>query len=90
MARTSFYVQIEPEWYGHSRADGERALRAIRAERITKKRPLQPLPGTVTIKLTVDVPDEAFYPLRPEAIVTIPADLTEHTPIEVTAEAPDA
>jgi hypothetical protein len=89
MAKTSFYVQLEPEFYAHRGIDGERALRAIRAERITKRRPVQPLPGVVTVKLTVDIPDEAFYPLRPEAVVTIPAELTQTSPVEVTAEAPD-
>lgn len=88
--KTTFYVQLEPVFSSYVRSlDGERPLREVRATRITQKKPTKPLSGTVTIKLTVDIPDQAFYPLRPEAVVTIPADLTAPTPLEVTAEQPD-
>lgn len=88
--KTSFYVQLEPVFSSYVRSsDGEHPLREVRATRITQKRPTKPMSGSVTIKLTIDIPEEAFYPLRPEATVTIPADLTAVTPIEVEAEQPD-
>lgn len=85
----TFYVQLEPEW---SRMPdyrtGEKTVRAVKAARITQSRPDRPKPGTVVIKLTTRVPDAAFLPLRPEAVIEIPTDLTDPHPVEVTATDP--
>jgi hypothetical protein len=84
----TFYVQIEPDFYRYS--GGER-VRSIKAVALTQKRPAQQRPGTVLAKLTVRVPEAAFLPLRPEAIVVIPEDMTVASqPIEVEANDPSS
>lgn len=82
----TFYVQLEPE-RGHweDMNTGERAILGAKAVGITQSRPRKPRPGSVVIKLTVDLPEAAFLPLRPEAIITIPAEFTDSTPILVEA-----
>lgn len=83
----TFYVQLEPDWSHYMRdADGESVLVAASAARMTKKRPDRPKPGTVTAKLTMVLPASAFLPLRPAAVITVPADALETTPLEVTVE----
>jgi hypothetical protein len=42
------------------------------------------------VKLTVRLPKQAFLPLRPEAVIIIPAERIIATPIEVTAEDPSS
>ena len=80
----TFYVQIEPEWTSWRQdADGEQILSGAKAARITQSKPGRPKPGTVTAKLTLRLPASAFLPLRPHAIVTVPADAVSTTPLEV-------
>ncbi len=83
----TFYAQVEPEWSTSTYA-GERQLVGAKVVTITQKRPTRPRGGTVLTKLTVRVPASAFLPLRPEAIVVIPDDMTVTTPVEVIAEDP--
>lgn len=83
----TFYAQVEPEWY-RSRTGADPMLRGIKVVTITQKKPARPKGGTVTVKLTIRVPDAAFLPLRPEAIVVVPENMTEVNPIEVIAEDP--
>lgn len=83
----TFYAQVEPTWSRWTR-DGEKYVDSVKVVTITQKKPERPRGGTVLVKLTIRVPDAAFLPLRPEAIVVIPEDLTITTPIEVEAEAP--
>lgn len=82
-----FYVQLEPTW-GWARAGDDKPVRTIRAVGITQKRPVRPKSGTVVVKLAVEVPDAAFYPLRPEATVVIPSSLTQPHPVVVEARDP--
>ena len=84
----TFYAQVEPEWRGWISSTGDRRLAGAKVVRLTQKRPEQPVPGTVLVKLTVRIPAGAFLPLRPEAIVVIPDDMTVTTPVEVIAEDP--
>lgn len=87
MAKTTFYVQFEPEFIGPNNN-----VRAIRATTLTKGRPAvsrSRRTGSVVVKMTVEIPDQAFKPLEPEAVITIPASLTEVlTPVEIEATAP--
>lgn len=86
----TFYVQLEPEWSNYWRdADGEAVLSGVSAARMTKKRPDRPKSGTVTAKLTMVLPASAFLPLRPAAVITVPADALETTPLEVIVERPE-
>jgi len=84
----TFFAQVEPEWGNYVNADGNRALLGAKVVTITQKRPSRPRGGTVLVKLTIRVPEAAFLPLRPEAIVVIPEEMTATTPIQVEAEDP--
>lgn len=77
--KTTCYLQIEPE-FNYS---AERVLRAY-VKRVTQKYPREPMSGCLVVKMTLDIADGAFLPLKPEAIVTIPAEHTQA--IEVTTE----
>jgi hypothetical protein len=81
----TFYVQLQPTFY---LSRGEHQVREIRAVALNQKKPNQPRAGTVLVKLTVRVPDGAFLPLRPEAVIVVPEEMTVTSPIEVQAEDP--
>lgn len=84
----TFYAQVEPEWSRWTDWKGEHSLTGAKVVNITQKKPSRPRGGTVLVKLTLRIPSAAFLPLRPEAIVVIPVDMTEATSVEVTAESP--
>lgn len=85
----TFFAQVEPTfgraWRGGEYVDTVKDAKVVA---ITQKRPERPRRGTITVKLTIRVPEAAFLPLRPEAVVVIPEDMTVTTPVEVTAEDP--
>lgn len=83
----TFYAQVEPVWY-RGYAGSDPSVTKVRVVSISQKKPTRPRGGTVTVKLTIRVPDAAFLPLRPEAIVVVPENMTEVNPIEVVAEDP--
>lgn len=88
--KATAFLQIEPEWlpfYGVDR-DEPANLRGAKVVAVTQKRSKSPRPGTVEVKVTFEVPAGAFVPLRPEATVVIPEELTTAHPIVV--EAADA
>lgn len=82
-----FYVHLQPDFSNYVQ-DGRRAITGVRATRITQSRPSKPAPNTVLIRLTVRVPDAAFQPLEPQAVVVVPEEFVEH-PIEVIAQPRD-
>jgi hypothetical protein len=85
----TFYAQVQPEfsrWDNH--ATGEKDVLRAKVVNLTQQRPEHPRGGTVVVKLTIRVPKAAFLPLRPEAIVVIPEDMTAPYPIEVEAGDP--
>lgn len=87
--RATVYLQVQPEynrWMG-DRSKPE-SIGGAKVVRSTQKRSAAPEPGTVEVKLTIELPKTAFTPLAPEAIVVIPDSLTTPHPIEV--EAADA
>lgn len=84
----TFYAQVEPEWGYGVDANGDRRLSGAKVARITQKRPESPIGGTILVKLTIRVPSAVFRPLRPAAVIVIPADMTEVNPIDVIAEDP--
>lgn len=80
------YLQIAPElnrYYGNT--DSPNAVRGAKVVGSTQKRSSSPKPGTIEVKIAVRIPVAAFLPLRPEAVVVIPADLTATHPLEVEA-----
>lgn len=76
---------MEPEF---TRSFGEDRVKRAKVVGLTQKRPESPRRGTVTVKLTLRIPESAFLPLRPEAIVVIPDEMTQANPIEVIAQEP--
>lgn len=84
--KATFYLQLEAD-VNQRYIGGEHreAVTGIRAVAITQKRPTRPRSGAVITKLTIQVPDGAFLPLRPEAVVVIPEGMTELSPIQVEA-----
>lgn len=85
----TFYAQVEPEWSRwQTDGQGNPALDSAKVVTVTQKKPGRPKGGTVLVKLTLRLPHGAFLPLRPEAIVVIPEDMTVTSPIEVLAEHP--
>jgi hypothetical protein len=82
----TFYAQVEPTWsYGRDR-NGDHTVNGAKVVGLTQKTPDNPRRGVIVTKLTIRIPDAAFMPLRPEAIVVIPAEMTAPWPVEVTAE----
>jgi hypothetical protein len=79
--RADFYVQIEPIWTRNGN------LHSIQATRLTQRKPYRPLPGTVLVKLAVQVPDSAFEAFEPPVIV-VPESLIVASAL--TAEVADA
>ncbi|GEM_PF-965930 len=84
------YLQVEPRRRGYNydtgRNDGPARYAAVVAT--TTKRPTKPRAGVVVVKVTLRIPVAAFEPLRPEAVVVIPTDLTDPHPVEVEAQDP--
>jgi hypothetical protein len=83
----TFYAQVEPEW-GWASGGKDKPLRGAKVVRITQKKPDKPASGTVLVKLTLRLPNSAFLPLRPEAVVVVPEGMAVTTPLEVIAEDP--
>ncbi|WP_217181431.1 hypothetical protein [Streptomyces sp. AC495_CC817] len=87
--RATVYLQVQPEYLrwmpDHSKPESVSGAKVVRS---TQKRSAAPEPGTVEVKLTIELPKTAFTPLAPEAIVVIPESLTQPHPI--TVEAADA
>jgi len=84
----TFYAQVEPEWSRWANTVGEQRLVGAKVVTITQKKPAKPRGGTVLVKLTIRLPHGAFLPLRPEAVVVVPEDMTVTEPIEVEAGDP--
>jgi hypothetical protein len=80
------YLQIEPSFY--SWGDPPK-LAGISGVRMTQKRPRQQRAGTALVKLTIRIPDAAFMPLRPEAVVEVGSDLVSIEPVVVEAGDPE-
>ncbi|QDZ15799.1 hypothetical protein [Humibacter ginsenosidimutans] len=81
------YLQVQPEISGYSwERDTIASVKGAKVVGSTQNRSQRPKPGTVEVKLTVEIPKSAFLPLRPEAIVVVPESLTAPHPIEVEAE----
>lgn len=79
------YLQIAPHApraYGTYYSYGEASVM-----RCTNKRPAEPLPGCIVVKVKIRVPAAAWGPIAPEVVVDIPASLVQH-PVEVEAAAP--
>ncbi len=77
-----FWAQVEPDWYRWA----PYSLRGIKIRHITQRKPQDPVPGCVLIKLTVTLPAEAFVPRVLEGEVTVEPGQWEAVPATVEAE----
>ncbi|MCZ9884113.1 hypothetical protein [Arthrobacter sp. B2a2-09] len=59
--------------------------RPLRVIKSTQRKPAVLEPGCVVVKVRIRVPAAAFEPLTPEAVVTVPESLIQHT-VQATAE----
>ena len=84
------YLQVQPRRRGYNiethRHDGP--VRQAAVVGTTVNRPARARAGVIVVKVTLRIPIAAFEPLRPEAVVVIPTDLTDPHPVEVEAEDP--
>lgn len=80
----TFYLQVQPTrspWYPDR-------ITGAKVAAVTKNKPENPRGGAVTVKLTLRLPEQAFLPLAPEAVVIVPDDLIQ-APVEVEAVSPE-
>lgn len=82
------YLQVEPEWNRYSSAELEVDLRGAKIIASTQTRPKRQRPGTVLVKIAIQIPAGAFLPLRPEVTVVVPESMAKVEPIVVEAQEP--
>lgn len=87
--RATVYLQVEPERARYYDADDPKSITAAKVVNSTQARSKKPKPGTVEVKLTIELPKAAFLALRPEAVVVIPENLTQPHPVQVEAIDPN-
>jgi hypothetical protein len=68
---------------------GSYKVEGIKVVQMTQSRPNPPRKGCIATKITLRIPDGAFLPFAPEAVITVPQDMTITAPIEVTVEDPN-
>lgn len=87
----TFFAQVEPIYSRYVRKDRNdpSTIEGARVLAITQKKPAKPVPGSVTVKLTLRLPKSVFVALQPEAVIEIPESLLHGTPIEVEATDPN-
>jgi len=83
MITAEFWVQLRAIWWA-----GGSSLKEVRAGRITQRRPDQPEPGCVVMKMTVHLPVNVFVPTVWQGSVTVPPDRLMLPPPTVTADPP--
>lgn len=77
MVEAKFYVTLTPT-FGSRYHEGKYGpgVTNLRATKITSKRPTgKAAVGAVTTELTVRIPEGAFLPLMPAAVITVPEDM---------------
>jgi hypothetical protein len=67
--KTTAYLVVEPKWSRWRKdTDGNPALESIKVVRVVQSRPKT---SGVAVKLTIEIPEAAFMPLRPEATIEV-------------------
>lgn len=83
--KATVYLQVQPDYWNYADRDDIKSIRGAKVVGSTQNKATKPKPGTVEVKLTIEVPKGAFLPLRPEAVVVIPESLTNPHPVVVEA-----
>lgn len=85
------YLQVKPEFGSWKNSSGRYPIWGAKVVRSTQSRPARPVGDSVLVKLTLRIPDGAFYPLEPTAVVVIPDSMVEiASGVQVIAEDPQA
>lgn len=84
--RATTHLQVAPEIAHWLSEDHPSYIQGAKVVAATQNRPQKPKPGTVEVKITIEIPRSAFLPLRPEAVVVVPESMTIPHPIQVEAE----
>jgi hypothetical protein len=70
-------------WYQEKRdGAGEVVVDSIKVAAMTQSRPSPPRRGCIAVKVTLRIPDGAFLPFSPEAVITVPENMVVRGPIE--------
>lgn len=89
--KTTVFAQVEATGFG-SRYDQKQrqsmpTVDGLRVVAFTQKRPDKPRAGCIVVELTIQMPEAAFLPMQPTAIIDIPDTFTAISAlIEVEAE----
>jgi hypothetical protein len=78
----SFWAQVEPVWNPY----WPEQLDRLAVRHVTKRKPRNPIPGCVLVKLTVAMPAHAFVPRELAGEVTVPDGSWEPAAATVQAE----
>lgn len=85
------YLVIEASRTGFGPAQQDTGLRRVTGSRVVAMRANRPsklVKDQIAVKVTVRVPEDAFNPLTPEAVIVVPSDLTLRAPLEIEAVEP--
>lgn len=85
------WAQIKPKLerrWNSSTQSFENRVASANLVRTTVNRPTKPEAGVLLMKLRIIVPESAFLPFVPEAIITIPEDMLTEQVLTVVAEDP--
>jgi hypothetical protein len=70
--------------YSYEKRDGagDVVVDKIKVKALTQSRPNPPAKGCIAVKVTLRIPDGAFLPFSPEAVITVPENMVVRGPIE--------
>lgn len=86
--RATAYIVAKATRYQWGTPDPETGLNridAVRAIAIRRSRPSKLERDEIAIKVTIEIPDAAFNPITPSALIVVPTDLALPGPIGVEA-----
>ena len=69
--KTTAYLQIAPKFSTSGK------LLGVTAKRVSTNHPKEPMSGAVTLKLNIEIPDEAFKPV--DVDIDVPMEALEPT-----------
>lgn len=81
--KATFYVQVQRKQYTQWRNGKPVSASAIK---MTQEKPTSTPKDTVTVKLTVELPDTAFEPFEPAVVVSVPTSKVQSAPLHVIVE----
>lgn len=87
--RATAYLICQAKRSRYGLADPETGLRVLDSLNIVASRKTRPSVlerDQVAVKITIEIPDVAFEPVTPTAVIEVPADLAQRGPIGVVVE----